>query len=117
MAHCWLIRPDAQHIHHVVKVPKLLERFFFTADVTRIPRPRDAMATLTALARTEEGQTRKVFSSGGSIPSMTRMLDQLVEVIATPTGQPGSPLTFLLTLCRSRRHKPVRVTSPGLSVA
>jgi hypothetical protein len=34
MAHCWLIRPDAQHIHHVVKVPKILERFFFTADVT-----------------------------------------------------------------------------------
>jgi hypothetical protein len=24
MAHCWLIRPDAQHIHHVVKVQKII---------------------------------------------------------------------------------------------
>lgn len=24
MAHCWLIRPDAQHIHHVVKVSKII---------------------------------------------------------------------------------------------
>jgi hypothetical protein len=61
MAHCWLIRRDAQHIHHVVTVPKIIREVLLYRRRDKDTAARaDAMATLTALARTEEGQARKV---------------------------------------------------------
>ena len=96
MAHCWLIRPDAQHIHHVVKVPKIIREVLLyrrrdkdTAAARRYGHPH-------RLGAYRRGADPQGLFQRGSIPSMTRMLDQLVEVIATPTGQGIAPVAVEL---------------------